>query len=131
MKTKSTYEKLIAIPEQRRLLEQEMFILEATECLSRAMEREGISKTQLAEMLGKSKAFVTQVLNGGRNMTMRTFADIMCVLGYAARIQEQPAYQKQISTVIHVNWPRRKMFTEIEIKGDRLSSKTSKTDLAV
>lgn len=90
---KSTFEEIYSDKSRRRLLEQERFILEATECLARVMEKENISKVELSEKLGKSKAFVTQVLAGGRNMTIRTFADFMFTLGYTAKISEEALYE--------------------------------------
>lgn len=62
--------------EERRLVRQEELILEVTEALAEALEREGISKAELARRLRKTKGFVSQVLGGGRNLTLRTIADI-------------------------------------------------------
>ncbi len=69
-------------PEFRKLLAQEELILEVTEVLCGLLEQEKISRKELAERLGKSKGFVSQLLNGGRNLTLRTVADILHVLGY-------------------------------------------------
>jgi transcriptional regulator with XRE-family HTH domain len=60
----------------RRLLRQEELILEVTETLAEALAREGITKTELAARLGKTKAFVSQILAGNRNLTLRTLADV-------------------------------------------------------
>ena len=46
------------------------------------LENEKISRKELADRLGKSKGFISQLLNGGRNLTLRTVADILHVLGY-------------------------------------------------
>ena len=69
-------------PEFRRLLAQEELILEVTEVLCGVLEEEKISRKELAERLGKTKGFISQLLNGGRNLTLRTVADIFHVLGY-------------------------------------------------
>ena len=69
-------------PEFRRLLAQEELILEVTETICNILEKEKISRKELAERLGKSKGFVSQLLNGGRNLTLRTVADILHALGY-------------------------------------------------
>ncbi len=69
-------------PEFRKLLAQEELILEVTEVLCELLEQEKISRKELADRLGKSKGFVSQLLNGGRNLTLRTVADIIHVLGY-------------------------------------------------
>ncbi len=76
-------------PEFRRLLAQEELILEVTEVLCGLLEEETISKKELADRLGKSKGFVSQLLNGGRNLTLRTVADILHVLGYKVFLTPQ------------------------------------------
>ena len=74
-------------PEFRRLLAQEELILEVTEVLCGLLEEEKISRKELADRLGTSKGFVSQLLNGGRNLTLRTVADILHVLGYKVSIR--------------------------------------------
>lgn len=69
-----------------RLLAQDEFILEMTETLCEILEKENISRQELAHRLGKSKGFISQLLNGGRNLTLRTIADICHVLGYKLKI---------------------------------------------
>ncbi len=64
-----------------KILAQEEFILEVTEVLCKIMRDKEISRKQLADLLGKSKGDVSQLLNGERNLTLRTVADIMHVLG--------------------------------------------------
>jgi transcriptional regulator with XRE-family HTH domain len=68
--------------EFRRLFAQEDLIMEVTETLCELLEKEKVSRKELAERLGKTKGFVSQLLNGGRNLTLRTVADILHVLGY-------------------------------------------------
>lgn len=67
--------------ERKRLYAQEKYILDISEKLWEQLEKQDISKTQLANRLGKSKSYVSQLLNGSRNMTIRTLADISFVLG--------------------------------------------------
>ena len=67
--------------ENRRLFAEEGLILEVTESIWEALERRGWSKAQLAEALHTSRANVTQLLTGSRNMTLRTLANIAFVLG--------------------------------------------------
>jgi antitoxin component HigA of HigAB toxin-antitoxin module len=74
-------------PEHQRLFAQEGLILEATEEVWAAMERTGKSKADLARMLNTSKANITQVLNGSRNLTLRTLADIAFALGQTVKLQ--------------------------------------------
>jgi transcriptional regulator with XRE-family HTH domain len=78
---------------------QEQLLFDATELISRAMEQQGVSKTDLAKRLGKSRAFVTQVLRGQNNMTLRTLSDLANVLGYDV---ELGAINLQTSQTVHV-----------------------------
>jgi transcriptional regulator with XRE-family HTH domain len=69
-------------PEFRKLLAQEELILEVTETICDLLEKEKVTRKELADRLRKSKGFVSQLLNGGRNLTLRTVADNFHVLGY-------------------------------------------------
>jgi transcriptional regulator with XRE-family HTH domain len=73
-------------PEFARLMAQGDLIMEVTETLCELLEKEKISRKELADRLGKSKGFISQLLNGGRNLTLRTVADILHVLGYRAAL---------------------------------------------
>ncbi len=78
---KSDYERLVA---------QETLILQATELIVELLERHSISRQELARKLGKSKGFVTQLLSGERNMTLRTLADLCYVLGQRIELTPHP-----------------------------------------
>jgi len=76
-------------------------IMEVTERLCELLEKEKISRKELADRLGKSKGFVSQLLNGGRNLTLRTVADILHVLGYRASLTPyKEEVKRQESNVI-------------------------------
>ena len=64
-----------------RLLAQERLILDATETIVGLLEEQKVSRQELARRLGKSKSYVSQLLSGERNMTLRTLADLGHVLG--------------------------------------------------
>jgi len=68
-----------------RLYNQERVILEITEALCSYMDDANISRVELAHRLGKHKSFISQVLNGGRNLTLRTLADFLWALNCEAR----------------------------------------------
>jgi transcriptional regulator with XRE-family HTH domain len=59
-----------------KLVAQEILITDVTEAIWKAIEETGITKADLAEKMGTTKSHVSQVLNGSRNMTLRTLADI-------------------------------------------------------
>jgi antitoxin component HigA of HigAB toxin-antitoxin module len=74
-------------PERQRAFAQEGLLLDATEILLRAMKRENMLKAELARYLGCSKAHVSEVLNGRRNMTLRTLSDFAGALGYEVKVR--------------------------------------------
>lgn len=63
-------------PEMQRLVTEETFILDTIEEIYAAMEKAGISKTDLARELNTSLANVSQKLRGTSNLTLRTVAAI-------------------------------------------------------
>ena len=56
-------------------------LLAATERICELMDKHGISRAELARRLGKSRAYVTRVLNGQPNMTLKTLTQIAVALG--------------------------------------------------
>ena len=88
-------------PEFRRLLSQEDLILDFTETICDLLEKEKISRKELADLLGKSKGFVSQLLKGDRNPTLRTVADNFHVLGYKVTLKaNKKEVKRQESNVI-------------------------------
>lgn len=73
-------ERFTADPENMKLFQQERVILETTELICRLMEEKDVKKATLAQRLGRSKAYVTQLLDGRTNMTLRTISDVMWAL---------------------------------------------------
>ena len=84
---KTLLDKYLEDPEFARLMAQGDLIMEVTETLCELLEKEKISRKELADRLGKSKGFISQLLNGGRNLTLRTVADILHVLGYKVALK--------------------------------------------
>jgi transcriptional regulator with XRE-family HTH domain len=97
---KTLLDKYLEDPEFARLMAQGDLIMEVTETLCELLEKEKISRKELADRLGKSKGFISQLLNGGRNLTLRTVADILHVLGYRASLTPfKEGEQRQESNV--------------------------------
>ncbi|HLA86323.1 MAG TPA: helix-turn-helix transcriptional regulator [Thermoguttaceae bacterium] len=92
---KTMYEEFASTPEGRRLLNRETLTIEVTELICQIMQEKGISRKQLAELLGKSKGRVSQMLNGERNLTLGTVADIFTVLN------ERLAVRRQLDPLLH------------------------------
>ena len=56
-------------------------ILEFTESVVREMERQGVTRTELAERLGTTPAYVTKILRGRVNFTLATMVRLARALG--------------------------------------------------
>lgn len=75
-------------PEGMRLYQQERAILEVTEVICELMDKQGVSRSDLAKRLGRTKGYITQLLDGRANMTVRTISDVFTALGLAVHFQE-------------------------------------------
>lgn len=93
MSEKSTYEILLEKPENRRLWAQEGLVLEGSELVARLMNESGVTRSELAKRIGKTRSYVTQLLSGSRNMTLRTLADIAFALGAEVKMEAVPIEQ--------------------------------------
>ena len=82
----SKLEDWLSTDERQREFAEEALIVDVAEKIWGAMESERVTKADLAERLGKSKAFVSQMLDGSRNMTLRSLADIAHSMGYRVRL---------------------------------------------
>jgi transcriptional regulator with XRE-family HTH domain len=74
-------ERFVEDPRHMRLYQQERAIYEVTDLIESLMEELGVSRAELARRLGKSRAWVTQLLDGEANKTIRTVADVFAALG--------------------------------------------------
>jgi transcriptional regulator with XRE-family HTH domain len=81
-------EALHADKELAREFAKERLVLCVTERIREIMETEGITKADLARRWRVSKAHVSQLLSGSRNMTLKTLAEIMFLLDRAVRVSD-------------------------------------------
>ena len=105
-------------PQRKVTYAQESLIVDVTEEIWSAMSAQNVSKSDLAKRLGKSKAFVTQVLNGGRNMTLRTLSDIAFVLDLkpcVRLLREHESKAWYSSDVIFINTRRVLVSANVEV----------------
>lgn len=80
-------DRIQSTPTGARIWQQERSIFETTELICELMDRHGVSRSELARRLGKSKGYVTKLLDGSVNMTLRTISDVYFVLGFEYRPQ--------------------------------------------
>jgi len=83
-------EKFTSTDEGMRLFQQEGLILEVTELIYKLMEEKKISKADLSKKLDTGKGHITQLLDGTRNMTLRTISDFMWALGCSMHVAAEP-----------------------------------------
>ena len=103
--TDSSFDQLTATSRGRRLLEQELLLVSAAELISDRMQEKKVSRSELAEQIGKSKSFVTQILRGQHNMTLRTLADLAWALDTRVQLRDIP-WEAEIQSQRGMTWFR-------------------------
>ncbi len=68
----------------------EMAIIDFTEDIIATMERQQVSRSDLAKRLGTSQAYVTKVLRGNVNFTLGTMTRLAHALGAVVRVHVSP-----------------------------------------
>ncbi len=63
---------------------------EITEEICKQMKANSITRTELAEKLGSSKAYVTKMLRGSSNFTLETLVNIAAALGCELNVRMCP-----------------------------------------
>lgn len=102
MNNQTDYERFYeASEENRRLLAQEELLFDVSEAIHDALEREGMTQKQLADSLGCTPSFVSQVLAGDQNLTLRTLADIAHAMDFSVQFQ----FKKDIAVQRHGTAP--------------------------
>lgn len=124
---RSELEQFVSRDEQMRLYQQEYLIMQVTERICELMEQNGVSRTHLANRLGTTKGYITQLLDGRANMTLRKLADVCMALGVAAELQTrelQATVCPTVSMVETAQWmvPTRQLKITAEL-GSIISSR--------
>jgi transcriptional regulator with XRE-family HTH domain len=83
-----------------RIWQQERLVFEVTERICDLLAKNGMSRSDLAEALGKAPSHVTQLLNGDANMTLHTVADLFWACRRATHITDEPIEVSAISPVV-------------------------------
>jgi transcriptional regulator with XRE-family HTH domain len=87
---KTQFEHLMESPEFRKLYAVEGLVTEAGEFIARLMEERKVSKAELARRMGRSRAYITQLLSGSTNLTVRTLAEVAYALGVEVKLESVP-----------------------------------------
>ncbi len=91
MTRKNDYQDLMKDASFRKLLAIESLATEAAELIARLMAEKKVNKAALAKRLNRSRAWVTQLLSGKTNMTVRTLAELAYVLESEVKFDSKPA----------------------------------------
>ena len=104
MKTKTLYNEYMKEEEFERLMAQEDLIMEVTESFCEILNVKGMKRSSLAKTMGKTKGYISQILNGGRNITLRSLSDIAFSLGYYVSIRFSEKAAQKTQNMISLNW---------------------------
>jgi transcriptional regulator with XRE-family HTH domain len=106
MKTLS--ERITATREGKKAWHQERTIFEVTERLCELLEQKGMTRTRFAKLMGTTKGYVSQLLDGECNMTLRTLSDAFLALDRSVHISDSAAtldYEMPTTLRIHGSDP--------------------------
>jgi len=78
---------------------EEYALLQAQEIIAEQMEKNEVSKAELARRMNVSKAYVTKLLSSGRNLTLRTLARVLFHMGSEISFQTQ-AIEKRSEAIL-------------------------------
>ena len=76
--------------QETRIDQQEWLILQVTLHIEKLMEDKGVSKAELARRLGVNRAYITQLLDGQTNMTLKKISDVMLALDSSLVVNTAP-----------------------------------------
>jgi transcriptional regulator with XRE-family HTH domain len=92
------FQEFIADDKRRLLYERESLAFDSAEMIAHLMVERKMNKAQLARAIGKSRAYVTQLLSGSRNMTIHTLADLGLALGYRFELKARQCKAENAQT---------------------------------
>ncbi len=101
------HDELMLDPEYRKLYAIEGLIADTAQLIWDLLERRNLKQADLARQLNKTPAFVSQLLNGKANMTIRTLADVVYALGATVMID---AHDESTSICEVVEDPQMQIF---------------------
>lgn len=104
MSEKTLFDEFREDEEFGRLMLQEELIMEVTESFCQILEEENIKKVSLAEKMSKTKSYISQLLNGGKNLTLRSMCNVAYYLGYTVNVQFRKKLKKKVQNSFETEW---------------------------
>ncbi|MGO4882190.1 MAG: helix-turn-helix domain-containing protein [Bryobacteraceae bacterium] len=68
-------------------LVEESALAAAQSTIQNAVSKTGISRAEMARRMGRDRSFVSRILNGSHNLTIKTMARSLAVCGFEVRFQ--------------------------------------------
>src|SRR5258708_5139887 len=92
-------------PNDQREYAQERCVVAVTEALHDAMEDAGLTQADVAEKLGRTRGYVSRVLNGAHNMTLYTLGDMLWACDVEMRdLNLMPLGEIEVANQDAVTW---------------------------
>lgn len=92
MKSRSEFiRKILDDEDLFREYRQEQLQHDVAELICHEMESQGVTRTELASRMGRTKGFISQVLSGDHNPTLKTVSDLLFALGLGLRVETMDA----------------------------------------
>lgn len=99
--------------------EQERLKLELSEGILQAMQAKGMKQADLARSIGKSRAYVTKILQGTTNFTVETVAALLWALEHRLHVDILTKREAEQREKAWVSYPRHQLGLAIEAYQDR------------
>jgi transcriptional regulator with XRE-family HTH domain len=116
---KTTLEQITATDDDMRLYQQERAIEYVTAMICRLMKKQNTTRAELAKRLGKSPGWITQLLDGEKNKTVRTLSDVLWALGESLEFGHKPLPEFDTSPELQNGHSHRAKYSRIVEWQDR------------
>jgi len=81
---------------------EESALAMAQATMYKAMKESGIKKADLARGMNRPRSFITRMLTGSHNLTVKTFARAMAACGFELRFEKRPIKWGWVAESTHV-----------------------------
>ena len=103
-KEETLFDKYLEDEEFARFMAQEDLIIEITEGFCKILEEKHLSRSKLARLMGRTRGYISQLLNGRSNITLRSLADIAYHLGYHVIISFEKKVPQSEQISLELDW---------------------------
>lgn len=93
----------------KKLYLEERLFLEVTNIISELMEEQGLRRTDLAERVDCTKGYITNLLDGTKNMTLKTISNVLFELGHVLSVKAVQVNENSRKEVFEGTWEKPKI----------------------